>query len=171
MKHVMVDIETMGTSPNAPVLSVGAVIFDANGLGEEFYSECSLKSAFNRGSKPDPDTIAFWMNQEDAPRKKLANAKGKNVDMLNAFCEFFPEDATFWGNGAAFDNVLLREALRREGLHAPWKFWNDRCYRTVKNMFNDVKIKRVGTHHNALDDAKSQALHLIEISKLHGDFL
>ena len=26
---------------------------------------------------------------------------------------------------------------------------------------------RVGTHHNALDDAKSQALHAIELFKLH----
>lgn len=171
MTHVMVDIETMGTSPNAPVLSIGAVIFDNNELGAEFYSECSIKSAFNRGSKPDPDTIAFWMKQEDGPRKKLANASGKNFDMLKGFVDFFPENATFWGNGAAFDNVLLREALRREGFDAPWMFWNDRCYRTVKSMFADVKIKRLGDHHNALDDAKSQALHLIEINNIYGDFL
>ena len=27
----------------------------------------------------------------------------------------------------------------------------------------EIKIKRKGAHHNALDDAESQALHLIEI--------
>jgi len=34
-----------------------------------------------------------------------------------------------------------------------------------------VEINRSGTHHNALDDARSQAEHLIAISAKHGDFL
>jgi exodeoxyribonuclease VIII len=43
----------------------------------------------------------------------------------------------------------------------PWRHWNDRCYRTVKSLYPDVKLERVGTHHNAVDDAESQARHLI----------
>ena len=39
MNHVMVDIETLGTTNNSVVLSIGAVKFDHQGLGEEFYAE------------------------------------------------------------------------------------------------------------------------------------
>lgn len=52
--------------------------------------------------------------------------------------------------------------VRAAGLEQPWAFWNDRCYRTLKAR-SELKIARTGTHHNALDDAKSQALHLITI--------
>jgi exodeoxyribonuclease VIII len=46
-----------------------------------------------------------------------------------------------------------------------WEFWKDRCYRTIKNCYPDVPFDRRGTHHNALDDARSQALHLIAINE------
>jgi exodeoxyribonuclease VIII len=45
----------------------------------------------------------------------------------------------------------------------PWQFWNSRCYRTVKSLYPDNKLKRSGTYHNAVDDAESQARHLIEL--------
>jgi len=40
-------------------------------------------------------------------------------------------------------------------------FWNDRCYRTMKAQHRDVDFVRLGTFHNALHDAESQAEHLL----------
>ena len=68
-----------------------------------------------------------------------------------------------WGNGATFDNVILANAYRGAGLPVPWKFWNDKCYRTIKGFFPQIKLQRIGTHHNAQDDAESQAWHLINM--------
>ena len=65
-----------------------------------------------------------------------------------------------WGNGATFDNVILSNAYKAAGMEQPWKFWDDRCYRTVKGLLPDIKIERLGTHHNAVYDAMSQARHL-----------
>ena len=97
---------------------------------------------------------------------------GKREDIANALIEFsmFCESVKvcgMWGNGAAFDNVLLSNAYRKLEMNQPWKFWNDRCYRTVKNIYKDVEFIRSGTHHNAVDDTESQALQLIEICKKH----
>lgn len=72
-------------------------------------------------------------------------------------------DAEVWGNGASFDNVILRGAYARNSTPAPWAWWNDRCYRTIKALHREVPMERLGTHHNALDDAISQALHLIRM--------
>ena len=170
MPHVMIDIETMGTDPNCPVLSVGAVSFDRENIISGFYAECSMESAFV-GASVDASTVSWWMKQADAPRLKLANAKGSHRDMLNNFREWIPSDLSgVWGNGASFDNVILGQAFKREGMKVPWPFWLDRCYRTVKNIF-EVPFDRFGDHHNALDDAKSQAIHLISISRMNGGLL
>lgn len=173
MTHIMIDIETMGTGPDAPVLSIGAVAFTKDGLSDGFYEECTLQSTRKTGAKLDADTIVWWLRQGDAPRLKIANAKGDQIDMLQSFADWCSGQkiSGVWGNGATFDNVLLTQSFKRAKIKQPWPFWADRCYRTVKNLFPDVELNRVGDHHNALDDAKSQALHLIEISKKHGDFL
>ena len=66
-----------------------------------------------------------------------------------------------WGNGAAFDNAILSTAYDICDWPQPWMFWNDRCYRTMKAQHRDVDFVRLGTYHNALDDAESQAEHLL----------
>ena len=75
-----------------------------------------------------------------------------------------------WGNGASFDNVLLATAYKRLGMETPWPFWKDRCFRTMKNVCK-VDHSFEGTAHNALDDARSQAQHLIKIDAKLGGFL
>ena len=66
--------------------------------------------------------------------------------------------------GADFDNSILNFAFTKAGIPIPWSPWSGRCYRTIKSIFNGVKLSRKGTYHNALDDAKTQALHLIDIA-------
>jgi len=50
-------------------------------------------------------------------------------------------------------------------MERPWYFWNDRCYRTMKSLYPQIPMERDGVHHNALDDAISQARHLMAILK------
>ena len=37
-QDVMVDLETWGTKPGCAIISIGAVSFGPDGLGEEFYT-------------------------------------------------------------------------------------------------------------------------------------
>lgn len=70
-----------------------------------------------------------------------------------------------WGNGADFDNVILASVYKRIGMEQPWLYRNNRCYRTLKALHPEIPIERVGTHHNAVDDAESQARHLLAIMR------
>ncbi len=79
------------------------------------------------------------------------------------FGAFLPENPFIWGNGASFDNTILEECFRRTALEMPWGYYNDRCYRTLKNLAPNVKLERLGTFHNALDDARSQAAHAVAV--------
>ncbi len=172
--HIMVDIETMGNGPEAPILSIGAVAFDAMGIHKEFYTPCTLESAVDSGAVMDASTVMWWLRQDAAARAALEDGEDAGVGLelaLRNFTGFLITEGAplqgVWGNGATFDNVIIHRSCKRLSL-ASWPFWLDRCYRTVKQAYQSVKMERVGTHHNALDDAKSQALHLIEINRAAG---
>jgi exodeoxyribonuclease VIII len=77
------------------------------------------------------------------------------------------DTAIVWGNGANFDNALITAAYRAVKHDVPWHFWNDRCYRTISAMFMKTRVGRVGTGHVALDDAKTQALRLLQMVEDH----
>lgn len=173
MHHCMLDLETMGNGNRAAIIAIGAVIFNESGVKEEgFYAQVNLETAVKQGMEMDTSTVLWWLQQSEQARSAFkGNEIAKSLStVLNDFAiwlEFFG-DVQMWGNGAAFDNTILSAAYRKCGQVQPWKFWNDRCYRTMKSLFNDVPVSRFGTHHNALDDARTQAWHLVEICEKHG---
>lgn len=168
--HIMVDLETMGTRPDAPITAIGAVAFAEDGIIDTFYRVVDLKSSVDAGATIDPGTVMWWMEQSDEARSALAEPGMSIREALVEFAGFTGDflEAGVWGNGASFDNVILSEAYKRIGMDAPWPFWKDKCYRTVKGIWKDIKLDRVGTHHNALNDAESQAEHLIAINRAAG---
>lgn len=172
MKDVMVDLETLGMVPGCVIISIGAVFFDSTGLGDEFYTVVNRMDAEARGLTVDAATVKWWTQQSDEARKVLHDSSRKKTSLplmmaLAQFDRFLSSrgDVTnvrVWGNGADFDNPILAVAYDRLGQRPPWKFWNNRCFRTLKNLApEEAKPPRQGTHHNALDDAKHQAEHAV----------
>lgn len=174
MNDVMLDLETFGNRPGSVIVSIGAVKMDlARGhVGDGFYRVIDPADAQSFGLTIDAATVAWWLGQSDAARLAISAPGGwvKLPCALGGFREFIGDDCRVWGNGADFDNALLAGAYHACGSPLPWRHWNNRCYRTLKSLFPAVKIERAGTHHNALDDAISQADHLIRIMKaMRGD--
>lgn len=167
MKNVMLDLETMGTTASAAIVSIGAVTFTSDKVLKRFHTGVDLDSCLARGLRVDGGTVRWWLTQPEAARNQLLALRTLPLkEALSAFTAWIgDEEVLMWGNGAAFDNVILRSAYLACRMPTPWTHWNDRCYRTVKRQAPGVKIVRKGTHHNAQDDAESQALHLIEIWK------
>lgn len=165
---IMVDIETLGTSEASVVLSVGAVAFNRRDPSVPFTTlylgfgtgDC-WKEQVEKGRVMDRDTIIWWNKQTPDAQKVLKVKNVDNVlDALNQFVAFVDQtgvEPLVWGNGASFDNVILASLLKTYGVKQPWKYWNDRCYRTMKGEHQHDPIERQGVHHNALDDAIHQA--------------
>lgn len=166
MKNLMIDIETMGTLVNAPVLAIGAVFFDpkTGELGRRFYGAIDIADACRYG-RPSGDTIRWWMGQGDDARKAAVAGKQSAETVFAGFRAFIQNqsgDVHPWGNGATFDISILEYAfLKITGEAAPWKFWNVRDCRTIKDIANSMGLSfdapREGTAHQALDDAVHQA--------------
>ena len=173
MKNIMVDLETLGQVPGCVVLSIGAVAFDDTNLGAEFYTVINIADSKSFGLHENDETLAWWGKQNPEARKVLDEASDMAtsksvVATIKAFNQYLAPfghgSIKVWGNGANFDNTILSAMYSAADLKTPWPFWNDRCYRTLKNLFKDIKVPaRLGTYHNALDDAKHQALHAVQI--------
>jgi hypothetical protein len=170
MINIMIDIETLDTTPDAAILSIAAVAFDRYGniAGKlhKYTEDCPSGS-----TTKSMDTVLWWMVQDEEARNLQAGAERNpltNVlkDLSIFFESFDGQEIAVWGNGAAFDNVILRRAYERNGLKAPWSYRQDRCYRTLAKLFPGVKAQEfAGTKHDALSDAMNQAKHLWEILK------
>jgi len=165
-EHVMIDLETMGTSANAPIIAIGACTMDGV---HQFYQRVSLESSMMFGAKPDAPTILWWLQQSDAARAEfLNNDMAAPLDLaLHDFSlwidteEVVPNSMRIWGNGANFDNIILSNAYKATGRKQPWQFYNDRCFRTVKNLYKHVPPPEFeGTKHNAIADALFQAAYI-----------
>lgn len=169
MNNVMIDLETMSTKSDAAIVAIGAVKFDANGIKDKINIVVDLKSSVDQFGHLDANTILWWMKQAPAARDILTNTEGLHIiDALNMLSSFIGKDDRVWGNGATFDNVVLKSAYDNCSIPVPWKYYNNMCYRTLKNLVPDVKLIRSGIHHSALDDAMSQANHLVAIMEQLG---
>jgi exodeoxyribonuclease VIII len=169
--NIMLDLETMGTGTDAAIIAIGAVIFDKGGVSKKFYEVVDLQSSIDAGLTVTGSTVMWWLGQSEAARDALNDSPRPLKEVLQELTTWMRCTGLtqkIWGNGASFDNVILRSAYKKSGLAPPWAFWNDRCYRTIKSMYPGVYMNRVGEHHNALDDAESQARHLVEINAFAG---
>lgn len=177
-RHLMVDLETMGNKSNAPIVSIGAVFFNPNtgNTGAEFYTAVSLESSMLLGGVPDAGTIIWWLKQSPEARSAIAIADTITlIDALELFSDFISEnsdagsDVQVWGNGASFDNVILRSSYDRADIECPWKFWNDRDVRTMTELGKAIGINPRydipfdGDMHNALSDARHQVKYVSAI--------
>lgn len=161
----MIDLETLSTEPNAAILSLGAVTFDIDTrtLGPTFY-----RTIEDKNGHVSTDTVLWWLSQSKEARSVFSE---KRIPLGQALVEFDdwlatqynPTEVKLWGNGSDFDNIILASAYKRCALRQPWRYHHNCCYRTIRNLFPDVPIEREGTYHNALDDAVTQAKHLIKI--------
>jgi len=167
MNNIMLDLETLGKSSNAVIIAIGAVQFDHTGLGQTFYTTVDPQSSVDLGMKMDVSTVMWWMKQSDAARAAFDRAGAPILTALHNFADYVKDcagdKAEVWGNGATFDNVILGNAYELASLPKPWPYWGDRCHRTLKNLYPQIAAGKVGTAHNALDDAVSQAHHASKI--------
>ncbi|GKK71024.1 TPA: 3'-5' exoribonuclease [Klebsiella pneumoniae] len=177
--HVMVDLETMGKKHNAPIVAIGAVVFDpaTGSIGESFYKVVCLESSVNWGAVIDPSTVIWWLKQSSEARSAIVNDDAIPLqDALLQFREFVSDNvaggskkAQVWGNGASFDNSILRSSYDCIAEDYPWEYWNDRDVRTMVELGQAISfdpkttIPFEGSRHNALADAIHQASYVSAI--------
>lgn len=164
-EDVMVDLETLSTSPNSHILTIGAIRFARSKTTKKleqmdaFYRRISFESNDLLNRHKSSPTITWWMEQTKDARKE-AFAKSSRVELRRAledFISWFGDSKYLWCHGAAFDAVILEDAMRQCGLEPPFKYWNVRDTRTVYDLHKiELRKHKSGTAHHALHDCYSQ---------------
>lgn len=170
--HVMIDLETMSTRSDAAIVAIGAVKFSPYHipglLGDpddpeyrHFYAAVDLNSAIESGAHVDGNTILWWLKQSQEAKAALNDSPMPLQAALNEFMIWFgPQSSPTWGNGSAFDCVVLRNAYLKTGVYPPYRYSDERCYRTIRSSLPDVEFVPPTLAHHAREDAVAQAVHL-----------
>lgn len=160
-QHIMIDLETMGTSCIAAPMSVGACRFTLDGEIEKLYhTGIDLESCVQVGMDIDIPTMLWWIGQSKVNQEKLLALKkiplkDAITGLFGSFKRLDPWKTYFWSHGSNFDTVIIENACKLLGMPIWWQYRNVRDTRTWFDAY-DYKYTSKGGH-DALEDAVSQA--------------
>lgn len=186
--HVMIDIETLGTTQDSVILQIGAVGFAMGGMDAGFYADVIVQEQIDMDRKVDPFTLAWWLDRTSS-EARLSVFERRQIDTqalrtalrgLNDYVKAYlindtdnnTEHDKIWANSPAFDLAIIRNAMEMCEIKPVWQYWHEADVRTLKvidGIMQGVEIKKIpimregGIAHNALDDAKNQALYAVDI--------
>jgi hypothetical protein len=172
-RHVMLDLETLGSTPGSVILSIGACAFDATDIVSQFHVHISAASCQRAGLTLDASTVLWWMGQSEMARRAVLDADPKQLDVaLMLFDTWlrppFGDAVHLWAKGPSFDCAVLAAAYRAIHRAPPWDFRNERCVRTILAL-TGVQTKQFSdpnrVRHDALSDALVQARAVQEAMK------
>lgn len=170
--HIMLDIETLGTSVGSVVASVGMAAFNEEKIIDCFHVRMSVEQSQSAyGLTVDASTVLWWLNQRKEAQGELKGDMFPNVAIDAVICFLLRHSPErIWGNGPGFDNALLREVIKRVGFQTKdvMDHRKDSCYRTVNACYGEhLTGGDFGPSHVAINDAKSQAQKLITMCKVN----
>lgn len=169
MNHVMLDIETMGTGANACIVAIGAFRFnkDTNFVAPiEFPPKNTFYELPQWEGDMDYATVQWWLMQPKEAQNALKGGSEGLKTVLHNFVQWVGNDSV-WGNGSDFDNAIVLSHCKRLGIK-PWSYRNNRCFRTVKNLYDSAAYTEPTIPHHALYDAIAQAETLVKLSFIYG---
>jgi hypothetical protein len=164
---IMIDIESLDTTPNSVILTIGAVLFDPKGQGvvERLELRPTIEDQteiYNRSI--DESTLRWWSEQTP---EALEEALGEHdrvpfIECMETLYKFCWNRRAVWSNGAGFDCVVMESAWRQVSDRPnpiPWPFYTVRDTRTLYEI-TGVSLKDGGhvTSHKAVEDAERQAI-------------
>ncbi len=165
LTDIMIDLETLGTTPNSAILTIGAVKFDPFGddlnepTCEKFYVKVDIDTCDAVGGTVSNSTLEWWANQSKEAQNDAfdPNNRVSIEEAINQLYKFCWGAKRVWSHGVGFDLIILENYFRKIGKAVPWQFWEMRDTRTLFDIGINPERATV-TAHNALADALDQAL-------------
>jgi hypothetical protein len=152
----MIDIEGLGTGPDAAILTIAAQSFDPFGTGHydrHYYARITLESQENR--RIQDDTLAWWATQPEAQAEAFAEDNRVPLDQaLDELYRLAWQHDYIWAQGPTYDVNILEHAYKSYNKTQPWQFYRIRDSRTVLSLWPERPVPP--TSHHALEDTRKQ---------------
>jgi|TARA_R110000803_G_scaffold42597_5_gene91294 hypothetical protein len=162
--HAMIDIETLGTEPDAVVLSVGAVKFDPYNSIEPHTKQLwrpTVDAQTEGGRSVLESTLEWWAKQPQHIQDEAFSDEGRIplIEFASQLNKYLVGVDKIWCQGPQFDMVILENLYKQFDQHRGWAFWQIMDCRTVFNMMPKDPRKAIQQNlHSADADAYYQAL-------------
>lgn len=166
MLDIMIDIESLDTSPNCVILTIGAVSFNPKSMGivEKLELRPTIEDQteiYNRSI--NEDTVRWWSTQSpEAMEESMGDRDRISFDeCMEKLYKFCWNRRAVWSNGAGFDIVAMESAWRNLEQRIPWPYYTVRDTRTLYEVAGvSLKDKKYTTKttHKAVEDAEHQAI-------------
>jgi hypothetical protein len=168
----MIDLETLDVTPDAQILTIGAVKFDPCNFDEtfeEFYYRFDVDEQEALGRLQSDSTLAWWATQSKAIQEEAFHPDRHSCrTILRELKKWHVGCEKIWSQGE-FDTVMIENMCRQLDEPIPWKFWNvENCRTMLNRMPIDPRKEVKFAAHNALEDAKAQVLALRKTFKHFG---
>jgi len=169
--HATIDIETLGTSPDTVVLTIGGIKFDPmadDGLHSQFYYRLDADEQIEMGRTVDEKTLEWWDKQDEEVKKEALETTGRvsTEQSLKALNKWLVGVDKIWCQGPVFDIGILENLYKQIGLHHNWPFYIIRDSRTLFSLMDKDPRKEIDFKaHNALADAIVQSLCIQKVYK------
>ena len=158
--HLMIDLETLATTPNAAILTIGACKFDPHStdVHSTYYERIVLETQESYGRIINEETLGWWSQQDPQIQEDAFGEGTDRIDLKDAMKKLYTfglGTTNVWSHGSIFDVVIIEDICRSFQQAVTWKFWEVRDTRT---LFDLAKVDvRIEGKHNALTDAVAQA--------------
>ena len=159
---IMLDLETLATSPNSVILTFGAVKFDPFNQNQEFetglYYRLDVDEQIALGREVDPGTVEWWGKQSEEVREEALGEHDRVCleEFTRELNRFVVSAERIWAQGPVFDIVILENLYRQLIKPTPWPYYTIRDSRTLLKALGDTRVAG-SMLHNALADCVSQA--------------
>lgn len=169
MNDICIDIETLGTTPDSVIISIGAVKFSfEDDEIETFKQNVDPVSCKKLGMVTQKSTIQFWADQPiEVQKSVMTNQTDIKYALLglNNFIGEYSSQNRIWCQGVAFDIPILEWAYRESVIPCPWRYFQIYDTRTIINLSGiDWKnYSRIGDHHDSIGDCLTQIKAIKEI--------
>jgi hypothetical protein len=166
MKHIMFDLETLGTGSKAPIVQLAACLFDIDGnILSEFNRKVDLGNDLSK-FEPTTGTIEFWLKQSDRARELVFG--GERFSLARALTDFnvwinsIDGKKKYWSH-ATFDPPILMNAFQVMNIKAFIAYRDFVDIRTINLLAGEVVTyprEAYGEHHDAAADCRYQAAYV-----------
>ena len=166
-KKLMIDCETLDIGERPVLLSIGAVVFDDNGIYEYFQADIDIESSKQFGFTVSQSTLDWWDQQDPIARNMAFYGKERVDIVLQKLVAFYKNHGSpeIRSQAPLPDIPWITNALDHFDIERPWKYYKEFCFRTLLKSAPKFEIPFAGVPHNALDDAIHQAKQFIQLKK------
>jgi exodeoxyribonuclease VIII len=165
MRHAMIDLETLATTPDAHILTIAARAFDPDTGKVAEAIELPISDR-QHGRRIDVETIRWWEQQSEAARSAAllpdwSCSLRDGLVSLRRYLTITHSVRRVWCCGPSFDTAILEDAYAEAGIICPWLFHQVRDVRTICEVAGVTRATHAAAH-RALADVDAQIAAVIE---------